>query len=96
MCFYHANFSNLQKDIQFQKICTKKYILVEKSVRNVQRNYVYFIAKLKDHYTKKKHKCPHINPLKRLKAVDYPINQGNPKNLFKTNSESYLEIFINK
>jgi hypothetical protein len=54
VCFYHAKFSNLQKDIQFQKICTKKYILVEKSVRNVQRNYVYFIAKLKDHYTKKK------------------------------------------
>ncbi len=53
-------------------------------------------SKIERSLYKKKHKCPHINPLKRLEAVDYPINQGNPKNLFKTNSESYLEIFIKR
>jgi len=55
------------------------------------------MAESKDHYTKKE--CtsfPQGHPLKGLEMIDHPINNRNPKSLFKTYDKSYLKILIKR
>jgi len=69
----------------------------KKNIKKCSKNYVYFMADSKDHYTKKE--CtnfPQRHPLKGLEIMDYPINKKIPKNSFKSNNKSYLKILIKR
>jgi hypothetical protein len=89
--FYHAKKKKTPKK-------KYKYIHLErKNIKKCSKNYVYFMADSKDHYTKKE--CtsfPQRHPLKGLEIMDYPINKRNPRNLFKSYDKSYLKILIKR